>query len=312
MSLLSWGCVIQDLRLSGHQPPLVLGFSEFRHYPAHSRFFGATVGRYANRIAHGRFSIDGVTYQCDLNFLGRHTLHGGSNSLGRRNWRFSELTADKVVLEISDHEGEMGFPGTANIRAVFSLPGEGRLHIRYEATTDAPTLLNLAHHSYFNLAGGGDILDHELEIAADSYLPVDDEAIPLGKPVSVANTAFDFRKMRPIKRIESGGLVQYDHNFCLADRRRNLTPVARLRCPSSCIEMAVSTTEPGVQLYDAATLAVPVPGLTGGLYGSYAGLCMEPQVWPDSPNHADYPQAILRPGEIYEQETEYRFVSGHR
>lgn len=307
MSLLSWGCVVQDLRLEGHEPPLVLGFDKFEYYREHSRFFGATAGRFANRIANGRFVLDGTEVQCDRNFLGKHTLHGGSNSLGKRNWRFGYVTSNKAVLEITDPDGEMGFPGTCEIKATFSLRDEGCLHIRYETVCDAPTVINLAHHSYFNLAGDGDILDHELQIEADQFLRVDEEAIPTGGPSPVNGTVYDFRKMRPIGLIDDGAHICYDHNFCVANVRRPITKIARARSISSGIEMAVFSTEPGVQFYDAAKLQIPVPGLTGRPYGPRAGFCLEPQIWPDSPNHANYPQAVLRPGEQYLQETEYCF-----
>ncbi len=307
MNLLSWGCVVQDLRLDGFAFPLVLGFEQFDDYPEHSRFFGSTAGRYANRIANGRFVLDGNEYQCDQNFLSKHTLHGGSNSLGTRNWRFGEITNDSAVLEITDPDGEMGFPGECEIKAIFQLKAEGRLCIRYEAVCDAATLINLAHHSYFNLAGEGDILDHELRIDADQFLPVDEEAIPLGEPQPVAGTVYDFRELRPIRLVDNDELARYDHNFCLAPARRSVTEVAQVICRSSGIEMLVSTTEPGIQFYDANKLDVPVNGLSGRRYGPRAGFCLEPQIWPDSPNHPDYPQAVLRPGEQYVQETEYRF-----
>ncbi|MGI9402651.1 MAG: aldose epimerase family protein [Rhizobiaceae bacterium] len=307
MNLLSWGCVVQDLRLESFEKPLVLGFEKFDYYPEHSRFFGSTAGRYANRIANGRFVLDGNEYQCDQNFLGKHCLHGGSNSLGVRNWKFTEITGDSAVLEIIDPDGEMGFPGKCEIKATFSLREGGRLHIRYEAVCDAPTLVNLAHHSYFNLAGEGDIQNHEMEIEADYFLEVDEEAIPLGEPSPVEDTEFDFRKMRRIGMTKNGELVRYDHNFCAAGERRALTQIARVRSNSSNVEMVVSSTEPGVQFYDANKLETPVPGLIGKPYGSRAGFCLEPQIWPDSPNRSYYPQAVLRPGEQYVQETEYRF-----
>lgn len=311
MNLLSWGCVVQDLRLEGHPPPLVLGFEKFDDYREHSKFFGSTAGRYANRIANGRFVLDGTEYQCDQNFLGKHTLHGGANSLGVRNWRFGEVTSDSAVLEITDPDGEMGFPGTCEIKAIFSLRENGRLHIRYEAVCDAPTLINLAHHSYFNLAGDGDVSNHNLEIDADYYLGVDEEAIPTGEPSQVEGTVFDFREMRPIGMIDDGDYVQYDHNFCVAQARRSITQIARAKSSSSGIEMVVSSTEPGLQFYDASKLKTPVPGLTGKPYGSRAGFCLEPQIWPDAPNHSDYPQVVLRPGDQYVQETEYCFRLGN-
>lgn len=309
-SILSWGCVVQDLRLSGHEPPLVLGYPRYEDYRDHSPYFGATAGRYANRIAHGRFAIDGEAVQLDTNFLGKHTLHGGIRGIGKRNWRFAEVGQDRAVLEIVDGDGEMGFRGTCRFRATFSLPGDGVLAIRYEGETDAPTIVNLAHHSYFNLDGGADILDHELQMAADAYIPVDEEMIPTGEVLPVAGSDFDFRALRPIRRETAGAQVQYDHNFCLSAARTPLRAVALARSPRSGVAMAVATTEPGVQFYAGHKLNTPVAGLGGAAYGAYAGFCLEAQTWPDSPNRPYFPQAVLRPGEAYVQETQYRFSKG--
>ncbi len=307
LSLLSWGAIVQDLRLDGHAPALVIGYREFENYLQHSSYFGATAGRYANRIRDGRFSIDGAGYQVDRNFLGKHLLHGGSAGIAKRNWRFAEIGPDRAVLELEDRDGEMGFPGNCRLRAVFSLPGDGRLSIRYEAQCDAPTLVNIAHHSYFRLDGGADILDHQMRIDAEAYLPVDDELIPTGEVAPVEGTAFDFRRERAIRFDSADGQPVYDHNFCLSDGRAAMREVAMVRSPKSGVSMTISTTEPGVQFYAGHKLDTPVEGLGGERYGAYAGLCMEPQVWPDSPNNPGFPQAVLRPGEHYLQETEYRF-----
>jgi aldose 1-epimerase len=305
LKLMSWGAVVQDLRLADHEQPLVLGFAEFAHYPAHSPYFGATAGRYANRIRDGRFMLDGVEHQLDRNFLGKHLLHGGSLGIAKRNWRFTEVANDRAVLEITDRDGEMGFPGTCLLRAIFSLPGDGVLAIAYEGTTDAPTLVNLAHHSYFNL-GGEDILGHEIMIDAPSYLPVDEELIPTGEIAPVAGTARDFRTARVFGPDGPPNIV-HDHNYCLSDRRVPLRAVAQVRSPASGVRMQVSTSEPGLQFYAGHKLDTPVPGLQGKPYKAYAGFCMEPQVWPDSPNHPHFPQAVLRPGEHYTQQSSFRF-----
>lgn len=305
VKLLSWGCVVQDLRLSGHAAPLVLGFEDFDPYLHHSPFFGATAGRFANRIRNGRFDIDGIEYRTDRNFLGKHTLHGGAESLGTRNWRFASVDGNSATLEIMDPDGKMGFPGTCRFRAIFSLPGEGRLLIRYESETDRATPVSLAHHSYFNLSEETDIANHELQILADHYLPVDDEAIPLGKPRSVEGTHYDFLEFRQIASIDTA--ESYDHNYCLSTARRKKQEVARLRSSQSKIVLRLSTTEPGLQFYDGHMIDIPVPGLDGRSYGARAGLCLEPQIWPDAPNRPGYPSSILRPGELYVQETELQF-----
>ena len=309
-NILTWGCVIQDLRLDGHDAPLVLGFEAFEHYPAHSPYFGATAGRYANRIRDGRFSIDGTEYQVDTNFLGKHLLHGGIRGIGKRVWTIADLGQSHVTLVLDDKDGMMGFPGNCLHQASFALEDGGRLAVRMQSQCDRPTLVNLAHHSCFNLDGGSDILDHQVAIAADGYIPVDEEAIPLGPVEPVAGTAFDFRKARPIRHECEGNQVRYDHNFCLSRDRVDLREVAWVESPVSGIRMIVETSEPGLQFYAGHKVNVPVPGLGGRSYGAYCGFCMEPQIWPDSPNHPDYPQAVLRPGETYRQETGYRFSRG--
>ena len=303
--VLTWGSVLQDLRLEGHAPSLVLGLETLDDYLAHSRYFGATAGRCANRIRDGRFSLDGTAYQLDRNFLGKHHLHGGSAGIGKRVWEIEALGTDSVTLSIALADGEMGYPGAMLIRQTLSLPGDGVFDIAMEAGTDAPTLCNLAHHSYFNLDGGDTILGQELQVEAERYLPVDDELIPTGGAAPVAGTLFDFRRATRLAGPCAGQAI--DHNFCLADGRRALTRVATLRAPQSGVAMDVMTTEPGMQVYDGAKLDVPVPGIDGRRIGAHAGIALEPQVWPDAINHADFPQAVLRPGETYRQHTQYIF-----
>ncbi len=301
--ILTWGAVVQDLRLDGHRPPLVLGLTGLSDYTAHSPYFGAIVGRVANRIAGGSYSIDGRQYQADRNFLGRHTLHGGAEAIGRRNWRVANAQSDQVTMEIIDPDG--GFPGECGIVCTYRLGGAGALDIELTATADKPTLCNLAHHSYFNLDGGADILAHELQIEADRYLPVDDELIPTGEVAQVAGTIFDFRTPRAIG---GGDFTAFDHNYCLSDDRRPLRRVATAYSPASDVEMIASTTEPGVQFYAGHKIATAVPGLTGNPYGAHAGFCLEAQYWPDYPNHRNFPQSVLRPGETYRQTTRYQFA----
>jgi aldose 1-epimerase len=307
-SIMSWGAVLQDLRLDGHPHPLVLGFASFDHYPALSPHFGAIAGRYANRIRQGRFSIDGERLQADTNFLGKHLLHGGGAGTGKRVWAIEDHGADFVRLGYLATDGEMGFPGAIRLSCTYRTVPEGRLVIELTGEADAPTLCNLAHHSYFNLDNGGrgGILDHRLQILADAYLPVDGELIPTGRVVPVEGTPFDFRAAR---RIGDGGGQAYDHNFCLSAERVPLRRIARLEGATSGLTMEVWSTEPGLQFYDGARVAREVPGLDGVICGAHAGLCLEPQVWPDSPNRPYFPQAILRPGEIYRQVTEYRFAA---
>lgn len=307
-TILTHGAVLQDLRLAGHRPPLVLGFERLDAYLAHSPFFGATAGRCANRIRDGRFTLDGRDYQLDRNFLGKHHLHGGSANIGKRLWTLEDAAADRVTLSIRLADGEMGYPGAMTIRQVLSLPGDGVLDIQLEARSDAPTLCNLAHHSYFNLDGTDTILDHELQVAADHYLPVDAELIPTGEIAPVDGHPFDFRRPRRLRAV--CGSAAIDHNFCLANRRREITHVATLRAPLSGISMDIRTTEPGLQVYDGGPLDVPVKGLDGRRMGAHAGLALEPQVWPDAINHPAFPQPVLRPGETWRQHTQFVFRKG--
>lgn len=309
-SVLTWGAVLQDLRLDGHDLPLVLGFPRFEDYPAHSPYFGAIVGRFANRIGGARAVIDGVEHSFDTNFLGRHILHGGKNGFGRRLWQIRDHGGDHVTLALRSPDGEMGFPGNCDVTCTYRVGGDGTLSIALAAQTDRPTLVNLAHHSYFNLDDGGvgDILDHRLQILADAYLPVDDDLIPTGVVQPVADTVFDFRTSRPVRMDLDGEQVVYDHNFCLSADRVAMRPVARVQAARSGVAMEIRTTEPGIQFYAGHKVAVSEPGLLGGPYAARAGFCLETQVWPDAPNRPYFPQALLRPGETSRQVTEYAFT----
>jgi aldose 1-epimerase len=307
-SVITFGAALQDLRLEGHQPPLVLGFREFAHYRDHSPYFGATAGRCANRIAGARFALDGREYRTDANFLERHTLHGGSKGVGKRNWRIGALEPHRVVLTLTDPDKAMGFPGTCRFEVEYELKEGGVLEVAMKGETTKATPVSLAHHSYFNLDGGEDILDHRLRIEAAAFLPVDAELIPTGEVRLVAGTPHDFRLSRPIRR--SAGETVHDHNFCLAAARRPLSEAAEVASDRSGITMTVATTEPGLQFYAGHKLDTPVAGLTGRRYGAFAGLCLEPQMWPDAVHHPHFPSPILRPGEVYRQATQYRFARG--
>ncbi len=306
-NILTWGAVLQDLRLAGHDTPLVLGFDNFDSYTAHSPYFGATPGRFANRIANGQFTIDGQTFQTDRNFLDKHTLHGGKAGIAKRNWRIADLGTSHVILTLDDTDGEMGFPGNCQHTCTVTLKDDGVLQFAYATSTDAPTPASLAHHSYFTLDGSADCRNTQLQVHAQAYLPVDDELIPTGEIAPVDQTPFDFRQPKLIGADLKGDTI-YDHNFCLAPKRRNLQDVAIAHSPLSGLSMTVATTEPGLQFYAGHKVNTPVPGLGGTTYGAYAGFCMETQAWPDAPNHKDFPNAILRPGEEQRQVSEYRFT----
>jgi len=306
--IITYGASIRDLRLAGADHPLVLGFPDFDNYLVDRGFFGAVAGRCANRIGGGRFTLDGRDIQLTRNENGATHLHGGTVGFAYRNWTLEGHDDEAVALSIVAEDGEEGYPGRAEVNLVYRVEAPGTIRMSVTATTDAPTLVNIAQHSYFNLDGGGTILDHKLTFAANSYLPVDALLVPTGEIAPVAGTAFDFRQARPIRFEEGGRLAAYDHNFCVA-RERATAPrfAARLEGGRSGVAMEIETTEPGIQFYDGARTTTKSTGLGGAPYGAHSGLCLEPQVWPDSPNHKDFPSAVLRPGETYRQETLFRF-----
>ncbi len=301
-TLTDLGAVLCDLRLAGVDHPLVLGLADRDHYPEHSNYMGATAGRMANRIGGARFALDGAEHRTDPNYLGRHTLHGGSAGTGKRVWDALDHRVDAVRFGIDLADGEMGFPGAMRIEATFAcLPGP-TLRLDYEATCDAPTPCSLAHHTYWNLDGSDDVSGHYLTVRADRYVPVDDAMIPTGV-AEVAGTRFDFRAGLPLP---GEGLL--DHNLCLSDAREPLRDVAMLHARG--LRMTLATTEPGLQVYDGAKLNTRVPGLDGRTYRAHAGVALEPQGWPDAPNRPGFPDATLRPGETYRQTTTFTFARG--
>jgi aldose 1-epimerase len=310
-TVITFGAVICDLRLDGVGHPLVLGFDNLDDYVRHSPHFGAVAGRYANRIGGGRLVIDGRTHQLSLNENGRTHLHGGFAGFGKRPWRLVGHDGRSVELAIASPDGDEGYPGRLEAVCRYRIEPGGVLVFEAEATADAPTVVNLAQHSYFNLDDGPDILDHEVTIFADAYTPTDAAKIPTGEIAAVAGTPFDFGAARPIRRVVDGARFPYDINFVVArNRAASPRPLARLRSPKSGVVLDVSSTEPGVQFYDGAMMEVPVPGLGGRRYGPSAGCCFEPQLFPDSPNRPEFPSALLRPGETYRQVTRFAFSCG--
>jgi aldose 1-epimerase len=308
VTVITLGAVIRDVRLAGVDHPLVLGFDRAEDYLLHSPHFGAVAGRSANRIGRGRFAIDGRPYQVSLNENGRHHLHGGFNGFGKRNWRLAANDAASVTLAILSPDGEEGYPGKVEATVRYSVEAPGTIRMEAAAVTDAPTLVNLAQHSYFNLDDSPDILNHRAQIYADSYTPTDADNIPTGEVLSVAGSDFDFRTLRPIRQMRDGGRVVYDKNF-VVDRRKSAVPRphARLVSPKNGVSLVIASTEPGVQFYDGVSMNVPVPGLGGRRYGVDGGCCFEPQFFPDAPNHPGFPSSVLRPGEAYRQTTTFAF-----
>jgi aldose 1-epimerase len=321
---MTYGGIITVIRTpdrDGHLDDVVLGFDSLAGYLTGSPYFGAIVGRYANRIASGRFTLDGVTYHLARN-NGPNSLHGGVRGFDKVLWSGEPFHGDGgagVTLRYTSPDGEEGYPGTVNIRVTYTLTSSDELIVDYEARTDIATPLNLSQHTYWNLhgAGRGDILDHMLTLDALAFTPVDSTLIPTGDITPVEGTPFDFSAATPIgTRIEQsraqlrvgGG---YDHNWVL-DRRggarsADLIHAARLVDPASGRALDVRTTEPGIQFYSGNFLDGSIKGKGGRVYGHRTGLCLETQHFPDSPNHPNFPSTILRPGETYRSRTTFAF-----
>lgn len=290
---------------------VVLGFDNLSGYLGDHPYFGCIVGRYANRIAGGKFELDGKEYTLAKNNGGNH-LHGGIKGFDKVVWSSRKQSGKDSVavrLHYESADGEEGYPGKLNVTVTYVLNDKNELRIYYAATTSKPTVLNLTHHGYFNLAGAGngDILNHELTINAARYTVVNKELIPTGEVRPVDGTPMDFRTQCPIgERIASieGG---YDHNYVLDRGEASLSLAARAVEPASKRVMEVWTTEPGVQLYTGNFLDGSLKGKGGKVYGKHFGFCLETQHFPDSPNKPDFPSVILRPGESYNQLTIYKF-----
>lgn len=293
--VLSYGGIVQSVEVpdrDGRTADVVLGFPGLEGYLAHPEpFLGALIGRYANRIARGRFPLDGHTYALERN-EGTNSLHGGPRGFDKRLWRTEPVEHGVRLTRVSPH-GEEGFPGRLEVTATYTLDASGALHIAYTAVTDAPTVVNLTNHTYWNLSGSQDAGGHELRLAASRYTPVDADLIPTGALAEVAGTRLDFRRLRTVG-------PGYDHNLVL-DKGVTNTPVevAELHDPASGRVLTVATTEPGLQLYTADHLGAP--------FGPGAGIALETQHFPDSPNRPEFPSTELRPGEVFRSETVYGF-----
>jgi aldose 1-epimerase len=311
--VLTWGAVIRDLTIPvrGTQRRVVLGFPSFEPYPTHSPHYGAIAGRFANRIDRGRFTLDGAQHRLALNQnvppgpggTPTHHLHGGIAGFGKRNWSLVASDSDCVTLALVSADGDQGYPGEMTATCRYRLIGD-TLRVELTAVTDRPTIVNLAHHSYFNLDGAADVGDHLLTLDCDFRTPVGPGLIPTGEIVAVAGTDHDFRAGRPMRREAAGERLRYDDNFIR--RERGFGRAARVEAPDG-FAMEVWTAEPAIQFYDGHKVSPGIPGLTGRQDGPWSGFCLEPQRYPDSPNHAHFTGATLRPGEVYRQETEYRF-----
>ncbi len=314
VKITNYGGIVTELMVpdgSGRLGDIVLGFDNLKEYLAGDPYFGALIGRYGNRIAKGKFTLDGKAYSLATNNNGNH-LHGGIKGYDKVVWSASEVRSPEGVglkLNYLSKDGEEGYPGNLNITVVYLLTPMNELKIDYAATADRPTPVNLTHHSYFNLAGAGKgtILDHEVMLNADAYTVVDASLIPTGEIRKVSGTPFDFTKPKTIgaeiSKVEGG----YDHNFVLTRKAYGLQMAARVYDPTSARLMEVWTTEPGLQFYTGNFLDGSIKGKCGLVYPKNGGFCLEAQHYPDSPNHPEFPSTILNPGATYRQQTVYRF-----
>jgi aldose 1-epimerase len=320
VSITNFGATVVTLKVpdrGGKAIDIVLGYDTLDGYEKGTSYFGATVGRYGNRIAGGKFSLDGKTYTLPKN-NGENTLHGGIVGFNKRVWKAREIDSKEgEALEMSylSADGEEGFPGSLSAKVVFTLPTErNELKIDYTATTDKDTVLNLTNHSYFNLAGegNGDILDHVLTLHAKEFTPVDKGLIPTGELPNVAGTPMDFNSATAIgKRINESyeQLVfgkGYDHNWVLARAGSGLVIAAEAYDPKSGRKLEVLTTEPGVQFYSGNFLD-GAKGKGNKPYPQRAAFCLETQHFPDSPNHPNFPSTVLKPNQVFHSQTVFRF-----
>jgi len=330
--VIDYGAIITHLRVPDRNDEpgdVALGFDTLEGYLGESPYFGAIVGRYGNRIAGGRFELDGVSYQLATN-NGPNHLHGGAIGFDKVMWRAEPFErnamaeggpAAGVRLTYLSADGEEGYPGNLTTAVTYTLGENGALVVDYELSTDAPTPANITQHTYFNLAGEGDVLGHELRLNADRFTPVDATMIPTGEIVAVADTPFDFTVSKTIgndigadhAQLKAGG--GFDHNFIInrdaaADAvDRGLVLAARAHDPGSGRVLEVYTTEPAVQFYSGNFLDGSITGKGGAAYGHRAGFCLETQRYPDSPNQPSFPSTIVRPGENYHSRTVFRFAT---
>jgi aldose 1-epimerase len=296
---------------------VVLGYDTLEGYLAGRSYFGALIGRFGNRLNRGKFTLDGTEYTLNVND-GAHHLHGGPGGFDKILWQIApERSGSKLTLTHLSRDGEEGYPGNLQIEVTYSLPTPDTLQIQYRAETDKPTPINLTNHSYFNLAGhaAGEILDHELTLFAELFTPVDAALIPTGELRAVAGTPFDFRHPRRIRDGVDANEEQirfaggYDHNFVILRKSGDAPQIAaRVRDPLSGRTLEVLTLEPGFQFYSGNFLDGSEKGKGGTIYRYRSGLCLETQHFPNSPNQPSFPSTILRPGEVFESITLYRFT----
>jgi aldose 1-epimerase len=327
VKIMTYGATIQKIVVpdrKGHFKNIALGFHNLADYVANTTadsgttYFGATIGRYANRIGGAQFTLDGTTYHLPAN-NGPNTLHGGIDGFDSKLWQAESSIGPhgpEVTMRYTSPDGEEGFPGTLAVKVRFTLTDNNGLHMHYRATTDKATVINLTNHTYFNLAGegSGDVYDQLLKLDAKTYTPVDANLIPTGQIAPVAGTPLDFRQLTPIGQRIRDGFEQlvlahgYDHNFVIdGGQSGQLVKTAVAKDPVSGRELHVKTTEPGVQFYSGNFLDGSLVGTSGGTYRQGDGFTLETQHYPDSPNKPSFPSTVLRPGEKFKSATIYRF-----
>lgn len=310
--MLDYGASIARLAVEagGASRNVVLSLKDLEDYPRHGAFFGAIAGRCANRIADGKFTLDGRDHQLSLNENGRTHLHGGVGGLWNRYWRIEEASGSHVLLAYHSPAGEEGYPGNLDVSCLYRFENEACLSIVLSAATDAPTIVNLAAHSYFNLSPSSSILSHALRISAARVCTVNEQLIPTGQMLDVANTGYDFSRPAMIAANRAKVSNGFDHNFALYEAP-SAEPrfMCRLVPPENDLALEIWSTEPGLQFYDGQYLPLKGIDAEGGRNVQFGGCCLEPQRYPDAVHHPHFPSVVLRPGETYRQRTEYRFTT---
>jgi len=316
--IMTYGGILVSLKVPdmyGQMGDVVLGYDNLNSYVSNSPYFGALIGRYGNRIARGHFTLDGTTYTLVTNNY-PNALHGGLKGFDKRVWHPTtgySKDGPELILDYLSKDGEEGYPGNLKVTATYTLTEDNAIRLEYAAETDKDTVLNLTQHSYWNLAGKGDILHHQVMILADHFTPVDSTLIPTGQFKPVEGTPFDFRTATAIgarigqddEQLKFGG--GYDHNWVINKPFRKLALMAKVTSPETGRVLEVLSTEPGLQFYSGNFLDGTITGKGGWVYQHRAAFCMEPQHFPDSPNKPEFPTVELKPGQVYHNTIIYRF-----
>jgi aldose 1-epimerase len=300
---------------NGKAEEVTAGFDTFEPYLTKSAFFGCTVGRFGNRIREGKFTLNNKPYQVPKNEKDAHHLHGGTEGFDKRLWEIHSTTPNSVTFSLTSPDGDQGYPGALHVQVTYTLTAKGELKLNYVAKSDAPTVMNLTNHTYFNLAGKGSTtcLGHKIQIVSDKITSVDAGMIPSGDFLPVKNTPFDFNRLTFIganvnhthEQMQFAG--GYDHNWVVRGKRHVLRKAAAVHEPKSGRYLEVFTTEPAIQFYGGNVLDGSAQGHDGTVYGWRYGFCLETQNYPDAPNHPNFPSAVLNPGETFRSTTIYRF-----